>query len=569
MRLISRTVVETREHVLAGNMMLTDRTEELLARQSQIVELLASLTSQKAVVLLYHKVAEPAADPFKLAVSQEQFREHIEALSAFGHFLPLAELARRVDAGTLTEICFAVTFDDGYADNLHAAKPILERYGVPATVFAVSAYLDGAPFWWDELAQLVLGNGVRAEQIELEVEGVTRRWRLEDSGRERVYHEIWRLLQEKLDDRDRHRALASIRAQLRSEAVMRSERSLNAEELRELAVDGLVDVGAHTKTHPVLRRLGHEEALEEIRGSKTLIEAILERPITAFAYPYGVYGGREVNIVRDAGFEIACAAMSGVVTASCDRLQLPRLEVGHRSGAELERTLALLLGSSRGMTVSGPSFGRVQSVELGDLRRLEPFSRNYGADRGNPVDRRYIERFLGDRPTAIHGRVLEIGEPLYTTLFGGDRVSHSDVLDTMGSPAATYTCRLEEGDELPTDGFDCIVCTQTLQYVYDLRAAIRTLHRILKPEGNLLVTVPGISPEHPEPWPLYWSFTASSIAALCAEFFDRDAVEVEVFGNVLAASAFLYGLADAELADDELDHVDPAYAVTIGVSAVK
>src|SRR5947209_14048723 len=104
LRLISRTVVETREHVVAGNVMLTDRTEELLARQSQIAELLASLTNQKAVVLLYHKIAEPAADPFKLAVSPDQFREHLEALSSFGRFLPLAELGRRLDAGTLTDV---------------------------------------------------------------------------------------------------------------------------------------------------------------------------------------------------------------------------------------------------------------------------------------------------------------------------------------------------------------------------------------------------------------------------------------------------------------------------------
>jgi SAM-dependent methyltransferase len=211
-------------------------------------------------------------------------------------------------------------------------------------------------------------------------------------------------------------------------------------------------------------------------------------------------------------------------------------------------------------------------VDFGDLRRLEPVSRDWGFDRGRPIDRYYIERFLEARSTAIRGRVLEIGEPLYTEMFGGGRVAHSEILDVMSNPDATYTCRLEEGEELPDDHFDCIIVTQTLQYIYDLRAALRTLQRILKGGGALLATVPGITrlnQEIPQEQAWYWSFTSVSITALFSELFRRDALDVEVFGNVLSAAGFLYGLADWELSSEELDHLDANYQVIIGVQAVK
>jgi SAM-dependent methyltransferase len=213
----------------------------------------------------------------------------------------------------------------------------------------------------------------------------------------------------------------------------------------------------------------------------------------------------------------------------------------------------------------------VNRVDFGNLRRLDPVSAEFGYDRGRPVDRYYIERFLSARAGAIRGRVLEFGEPLYTNMFGHDRVSRSEILDVTGGPHATYTCRLEEGEELPSEAFDCIIFTQTLQYIYDLPAGLRTLHRILKPGGIVLATVPGITrichEHYTDSW--FWSFTAVSASRLFSEFFTAASLELEVFGNVLAATAFLYGLADADLKRRELDHLDPDYEVIIGVCAQK
>jgi SAM-dependent methyltransferase len=213
----------------------------------------------------------------------------------------------------------------------------------------------------------------------------------------------------------------------------------------------------------------------------------------------------------------------------------------------------------------------VTAIDLGDLRRLEPVSRHWGFDRGQPVDRYFIERFLEERADRIAGRVLEIGEPLYTKMFGGDRVSQSDVLDVSGGPAATYTSPLEHADEIPGDAYDCVVCTQTLQFIYDFRGALRTLHRVLRPGGSLLVTAPGITQishaEYEDSW--YWSFTAASMRRLLEEVFGGTTVDITAFGNVLAASAFLYGLAASELTSEELDHADPDYEVIVAGEGVK
>jgi SAM-dependent methyltransferase len=212
-------------------------------------------------------------------------------------------------------------------------------------------------------------------------------------------------------------------------------------------------------------------------------------------------------------------------------------------------------------------------VELGALRRVTPISADWGSERGLPVDRYYIEQFLARESEAIHGRVLEIGEPRYTARFGGDRVDRGDVLDIdPGNPQATIVADLTRPRDLPAKAFDCAIVVQTLQYVYDVRAAVRSLHRTLRRGGVLLVTVPGITPfrdQYPEPARWCWSFTVFSIGRLVAEAFDPADVVAEAYGNVLAAAAFLYGLATEDLSREELESRDPDYPVTIGVRAVR
>ncbi|CAN5819610.1 hypothetical protein BH23GEM7_BH23GEM7_03570 [soil metagenome] len=211
-------------------------------------------------------------------------------------------------------------------------------------------------------------------------------------------------------------------------------------------------------------------------------------------------------------------------------------------------------------------------LDFGKLHRVTPVSRHFGFDRGQPVDRYYIERFLARRADDIRGRVLEVGDDSYTRRFGGSQVSVRDVLHvTEGNPQATIVADLTQADHVPSDAFDCLILTQTLHLLYAMPAAVRTIHRILKPGGVCLATVPGISQLEEGEWrdTWYWSLTERSARRLFEEEFGAGAVEVASHGNVLAACAFLQGLASEELRPEELDYRDPSYPVLITIRAVK
>lgn len=214
------------------------------------------------------------------------------------------------------------------------------------------------------------------------------------------------------------------------------------------------------------------------------------------------------------------------------------------------------------------------TISFGSLRRVRPVSRIIGLDRGLPIDRYYIEKFLSSNSSCIKGQVLEIGDNYYTKRFGDDRVTKSDVLHFVkGNPKATIISDLATADNIYSNSFDCIILTQTLQMIYDVDSALKQLHRILKSDGSLLVTTHGISKicrrEGKDDWGEYWHFTSQSILKLFHKYFLAENVQVEVYGNVLSAISFLHGLASHELSKDELDYSDPDYEVIISVQAKK
>ncbi|HZD58368.1 MAG TPA: methyltransferase domain-containing protein [Anaerolineales bacterium] len=212
-------------------------------------------------------------------------------------------------------------------------------------------------------------------------------------------------------------------------------------------------------------------------------------------------------------------------------------------------------------------------VRFGSLRRLKPISSKWGMDRGKPIDRYYIERFLAAKSSYIQGRVLEIGDDTYTRMFGGNRVIQSEVLHVAErNSKVTIIADLTSADGIPPASFDCIILTQTLQTIFDLPAVIRTIYRILKPGGVALVTIPGISRisrYDMDRWGYYWSFTTKSAQRLFEAVFPGSNVQVQAHGNVLTAIAFLQGLATEELRLEELNYVDPDYELLITVTASK
>lgn len=207
-------------------------------------------------------------------------------------------------------------------------------------------------------------------------------------------------------------------------------------------------------------------------------------------------------------------------------------------------------------------------VWFGVLRRTTPLSDHWGYDRGTPIDRYYIAQFLAARRADIRGRALEVKDGSYTTRFG-TAVSSLDVLDIdSANPQATVIADLAAADSVPSDTFDCFILTQTLQFIYDTRAALAHAHRILRPHGVLLATVPAVS-KMDRRLTDYWRFTKASCASLWGEVFGPAQVSVCTYGNVLTSMAFLTGLAAEELSHDELEHTDQQFPVLITIRAEK
>jgi len=214
---------------------------------------------------------------------------------------------------------------------------------------------------------------------------------------------------------------------------------------------------------------------------------------------------------------------------------------------------------------------RLRYPSIDRLLSVRPKSDHWGWDRGTPVDRYYIERFLADHAGDVRGNALEVKDADYTKRYGHDLV-RTDILDLdAANPQATIVADLATGEGIPESSFDCFILTQTLQYIYDVRAAVAQCERLLRPGGVLLVTVPAVSrlAGPADSYPDHWRFTGASARRLFEDAFGAGNVEVRTDGNALAGAAFLLGMAAEELGSRRLDAADPDHPVLVTVRAVK
>lgn len=316
----------------------------------------------RAAVLLYHRVADETSDPYGLCVSPAQFEEHLQAIRDVGRPMPLDDLVHALTAGAVPEHAIAVTFDDGYLDNAEAALPLLEKYDVPATVFATTG--PGGrerEFWWDELERVFLEPGQRPGTLELRLGAATHRWDVEagysreeagahgrwhlfeddpPTARHAVFREVYDLLRP-LSSPERTAAMAVLLgwAGLASGDVRLSRRTMTPERMATVDADGLLRIEAHTVNHPALPAQSDADQQAEVAGAKRTLEEWLGRPVTGFAYPYGAHDERAVSTVREAGLAYACACTYRSVWSRSDRFALPRLEAPARDGDVLTELL--------------------------------------------------------------------------------------------------------------------------------------------------------------------------------------------------------------------------------------
>jgi peptidoglycan/xylan/chitin deacetylase (PgdA/CDA1 family) len=314
-------------------------------------------------ILTYHRVASGDQDPFRLCVHPERFAEQLQTLKDHGSCLTVRDLVSLLDRGQLPRRAFVVTFDDGYADNLIHARPLVEKYDIPMTLFlSTGIFEDAREFWWDELEQVILRPGDLPSHLSIDFGrstftrelGAASSFSLEESRehqswwardppptqRHAFFFELWRFLhplpaalQRTALDQLAHWASFQTR-------VRPSHRPLTSEEAHLLATSPIVEIGAHTRSHPLLPAQSLDIQSAEIRESKRVCEAVAGRQVTNFSYPYGESSPATARLVEEAGFSSACSTKRGSVRLTSDRFQFPRLHVQNWNGKEFAKQLA-------------------------------------------------------------------------------------------------------------------------------------------------------------------------------------------------------------------------------------
>jgi peptidoglycan/xylan/chitin deacetylase (PgdA/CDA1 family) len=296
-------------------------------------------------ILMYHRIATPEVDPWGLSVSPERFAEQLQALRARRTILSMDAFVARLQSIDLPPDAIALTFDDGYLDNLRRAKPILEAADIPATVFLTTGRIGtGKEFWWDELARMILSRAepltgrvtVAAVGLQIDLPPIDREleprvtWRAWDQPmtvREATYQSLWQALQVCAPER-REEAMAELRLLCGSTCPNPEDLPMSAADVREL-VSGRISLGAHGCTHQLLTSLPAAARAEEIKRCREEIEALSSLAVTGFAYPHGDRDAETIEMVRRAGYGWACSTREAAIDPWCaDLHDLPRLAVG-------------------------------------------------------------------------------------------------------------------------------------------------------------------------------------------------------------------------------------------------
>lgn len=306
---------------------------------------LLHMMMSRAVILLYHRIMDISLDPQLLCVSPSNFEEHLLVIRKNYTPISLADLVNHVVDNSVPKRAVAITFDDGYADNLLFAKSRLSEASVPATVFVTTSYIGtNREFWWDELERLLLLPDIALPPLQLCVSGQIYFWPVQTADERRAaYSNIHRLIRPLPANE-----IEDIVRQMRNWAgdigrARISHRPLTLEELDQLARDGLIEIGAHTRSHVSLALQPINAQRDEIVGSKLDLERWLNKPVHSFSYPYGCrnddYNRATLSLVREAGFGRTVANNQDCVTRMSDVHQLPRCLVRNWDGDEFARRL--------------------------------------------------------------------------------------------------------------------------------------------------------------------------------------------------------------------------------------
>lgn len=302
------------------------------------------------LILTYHRVAsDHGPDPWRLRVTPDHFRDHLEYLVRVSEIVPLGDLLTNSRAGRRTRPVVSLTFDDGYADNLYQALPLLEHYGVPATIFIATAWIGrNEPFWWDALAWTILGTKPLPRELDIHAGDQSVQWQASGkmgrsgvSAADRaVLLAMIRKHMIRIDDDSRNKLARDVEEWIgRPLEAGDDARPMTADELRRLNGSQLIEIGTHTRSHCSLPARPVPDRVAEIVGSRDQCEQLVGSAPKSFSYPFGDHDAMTARIVSEAGFHLACTNEQDLAWADGDPFLVPRFVALDWDGQQFERRL--------------------------------------------------------------------------------------------------------------------------------------------------------------------------------------------------------------------------------------
>ncbi len=305
---------------------------------------------RKTLVLMYHRIIEGPMDPWQLCVSPKNFEEQLKFLKSTGLVISMSQFKENLYSGEKLPPSIVMTFDDGYLDNYLHAKPLLEKYGIPATFFICTKHIGTQKeFWWDELAHLILETEILPEIFDLELQGkklyfdlneealatqdlisYNKAWNWQmpaTNSRIGLYLKIWEILSP-LDYDGQQLIMDQIRAYAGVSAHIKEKNyCMSMAQLLELSSSPLFTIGGHTQSHPMLTAFPRHVQMEEIKTNKEYLETLTKQKINTFAYPSGKHDDVTVEVVKELGFGLAFTTIYKHVERDGDKLRIPRRQV--------------------------------------------------------------------------------------------------------------------------------------------------------------------------------------------------------------------------------------------------
>jgi peptidoglycan/xylan/chitin deacetylase (PgdA/CDA1 family) len=331
---------------------------------AQLKHIIKGYLQPSALVLMYHRIDAPTHDVWDISVHPEQFEQQLQALKKNYQVIHLRELLDRQKRNSLHRNTLAITFDDGYVDNFLVAKPLLEKYNLPATFFIATGNTDTPnEFWWDELEELMFATAQLPDHFTMNVAGIQidvdlneescltedlkeklGHWKafvLEpETQRSKLFLQLWQALRP-LPHAQQQRFLASIK-EWAGESTLNRKKSIcmSSAQVQELAHCPLFEVGSHTNTHPMLPSLSKEQQLLEWRQNRDVLQEITSQAVNSCSFPYGAYNADSIEVAQQIGFTGAFTTQEHRIHRQTNPFQLGRIQVPNLEGQAFQKFLS-------------------------------------------------------------------------------------------------------------------------------------------------------------------------------------------------------------------------------------